>query len=52
MDDFCEATVTFGGFAFNPFEELADDLSIKMLLGLTREHKWSGEDGNRITLVL
>ncbi|MEG0824416.1 MAG: amino acid ABC transporter ATP-binding protein [Oscillospiraceae bacterium] len=52
LDGFCEATVSFGGPAFNPFEALADDLSIKMLLGLTHEHKWSGGDENRLTLVL
>lgn len=52
MDGFCEATVTFDGPAFNPFEAMADDLSIKMLLGLTQEHKWRGENGNHITLVL
>ncbi|MEG2138162.1 MAG: amino acid ABC transporter ATP-binding protein, partial [Oscillospiraceae bacterium] len=52
MDGICEVQVTFEGPPFNPFEEMEDDLSIKMLLGITQEHKWSRDDNNRITFVL
>lgn len=52
MDSVYEAQVTFQGPPFNPFVEQADDLSIKMLLGITREHKWSGDGENRITFFL
>jgi polar amino acid transport system ATP-binding protein len=51
-DGSCEATIAYGGARFNPLEELKDELSVKMVLGLTKEHRFSGDDGNRITLVI
>jgi len=52
LDGSCEATITYGGPRFDPFEEQADELPVRMVLGLTKEHRWSGDDGNRITLVI
>ncbi|QOX62990.1 ATP-binding cassette domain-containing protein [Anoxybacterium hadale] len=52
LDGSCEAAIFYSGPSFNPFEEQAGELSIKMVLGLTKEHQWSGENGNHISLVL
>lgn len=52
LDGVCEAAISYGGPAFNPFEEQAEELPVRMVLGLTKAHDWSGEDGNRIALTL
>ena len=52
LDGSCEATIDYGGPEFNPFAEQADELSVKMVLGLTKEHLWSGDKGNHIRLVI
>lgn len=52
LDGSCESMISYGGPPFNPFTELADELSIKMVIGLTKEHTWSGDNGNQINLVL
>lgn len=52
MDGSCEAAIYYSGPSFNPFIEQANELSIRMVLGLTKEYAWSGENGNHITLVL
>lgn len=52
LDGSCEAAVFYGGPSFDPFTELVDELSIRMVLGLTKEHAWSGDSGNHITLTL
>lgn len=51
-DGTCEASIAYGGPGFDPFKELPDELPVRMVTGLTREHRWSGDGGNRITLVL
>lgn len=48
----CEAAIFYSGPAFDPFAEQSDELSVKMVMGLTKEHVWDGESGNRITLIL
>lgn len=52
LDGSCEAAIFYNGPSFNPFEGQSGELSIKMVLGLTKEHQWSGENGNHISLVL
>lgn len=52
LDGSCEATIDYGGPVFNPFTERTDELPVRMVLGLTKEHRWSGDNGNRITLIL
>lgn len=52
LDGSCEAAIAYGGPDFDPFTKGAEDLSIKMVLGLTKEHSWSGGEGNHIKLVL
>ena len=52
LDGSCEASVSYGGPGFNPFTEQAKELSIKMVLGITKEHRWSRDSRNSITLVL
>lgn len=52
LDGSCEAAITYGGPPFNPFSEPADELSLRMVLGLTKQHAWSGEEGNYVRLVL
>lgn len=52
LDGSCEAAISYGGPAFDPFAERSDELSVKLVLGLTKAHTWNGDDGNRITLVL
>lgn len=51
-DGSCEATILYGGPAFDPFFQCPDDLSIRMILGLTRERQWVGDGGNQLSLVL
>lgn len=51
IDGSCEAAISYSGPDFNPFTQ-TDELSVKMVMGLTNEHCWSGKDGNNITLVL
>ncbi|MBP7175553.1 MAG: amino acid ABC transporter ATP-binding protein [Thermoclostridium sp.] len=50
MNETYEALVTYDGPDFNPFTDAEDELPIKMLLGLTKEHDWSS--GNQIRLTL
>ncbi|MEA4974002.1 MAG: amino acid ABC transporter ATP-binding protein [Candidatus Metalachnospira sp.] len=52
LDGSCEAAVFYSGPAFDPFTDQADELSIRLVLGLTKEHEWSGDSGNHITLIL
>ncbi len=52
LDGSCEAQIFYSGSSFDPFTEQSDELSIKMVLGLTKEHEWNGNSGNHITLVL
>ena len=52
LDGACEASVSYGGAAFDPFKEQSDELSVKMLLGLVKAHSWSGENENLINLTL
>lgn len=52
LDGSCEAAIFYSGPSMDLFTEHADELSIRMVLGLTKEHAWSGENGNHITLVL
>ena len=52
LDGSCEAAISYNGPAFDPFTQKADELSVKMVLGMTKEHCWSGDNTNRITLVL
>lgn len=52
LDGSCEATVDYGGPPRDPFAAPGDELSLKMVLGLTKQHVWSGENGNHIKLVL
>ena len=51
LDGSCEATISYGGPSFDPFTEQAYELSIRMVIGLTKEHIWNGDNGNRITLI-
>jgi polar amino acid transport system ATP-binding protein len=52
VDGSCEAAIFYNGPAFDPFAEQADDLSIRMVLGFTKAHKWRSDNGNHITLIL
>ncbi|MEG1396749.1 MAG: amino acid ABC transporter ATP-binding protein [Oscillospiraceae bacterium] len=52
LDGSCEATISYGGPDFDPFTARADELSVRMVLGFTKEHTWSGDQGNHITLIL
>ncbi len=52
LDGSCEAAICYSGPPFDLFTERSDELSVRMVLGLTKEHTWSGENGNHITLVL
>ena len=52
LDGSCETAISYHGPSCNPFTEQADELSIRMVLGLTKEHTWSGNNGNHITLLL
>ncbi len=52
LDGTCQAEISYAGAPFNPFAEQGEELSVKMVLGLTKEHTWSGDDGNRIMLTL
>lgn len=52
LDGSCEATVFYNGPSYDPFKEQADELSIRMLLGLTQKYAWNGENGNQIMLTL
>ncbi|MEG2136284.1 MAG: amino acid ABC transporter ATP-binding protein [Clostridia bacterium] len=52
MDGSCEATVDYGGATRDPFAAPGEGLSLKMVLGLTKQHVFCGENGNHIKLVL
>ncbi len=52
LDGSCEAAITYRGPSFDPFTEHTDELSIRMVIGLTKEHTWSGDNENHITLIL
>lgn len=52
LDGSCEAAIFYSGPAMDLFTEHANELSVRMVLGLTKEHAWSGENGNHIALVL
>jgi polar amino acid transport system ATP-binding protein len=52
LDGSCEATIFYNGPSYDPFIEQGNELSIRMVLGLTKEHAWNGENGNHITLTL
>lgn len=52
LDGVCQVDVEYGGPLFNPFVDLADELSIIMVLGLASKHEWNGETENHIQLVL
>ena len=52
LDGSCEATVFYSGPAFDPLKEQTNELSIRMVLGLTKEHVWNWDSGNHITLTL
>jgi polar amino acid transport system ATP-binding protein len=52
LDGSSEAEVSYAGPAFDPFAQQAEELSVKLVTGLTKEHRWSGTDGNQITLIL
>lgn len=52
LDGSCEAAIFYGGPKFDPFKDHADELSIRLVLGLTKEHAWNGDSGNHITLIL
>lgn len=52
LDGSCEAVVCYGGPLYNPFTEQANELPIRLVLGLTKKHAWSGDNGNQITLAL
>lgn len=52
VDGECEATVTYAGPAFDPFDAEEQELSVRMILGLTKAHAWSMEGENRVRLVL
>ncbi len=52
LDGSCEAAIFYNGPSFDPFTEQAGELPIRMVLGLTKEHAWSGDNGNYITLTL
>lgn len=51
LDGACKAAISYSGPSFDPFTEQANELSVKMVLGLTKENAWSGDNGNHITLV-
>ncbi|MDD3164436.1 MAG: amino acid ABC transporter ATP-binding protein [Oscillospiraceae bacterium] len=52
LDGACEAVITYGGSAFDPFTQQADELSIRLVTGIAKACAWSGDEGNQITLVL
>ncbi|MEG1946850.1 MAG: amino acid ABC transporter ATP-binding protein, partial [Lachnospiraceae bacterium] len=52
QDGSCEAAISYGGPDFDPFTELADELSVRMIIGLAKTHSWSGGQGNQIVLTL
>lgn len=52
LDASCEVDVYYGGPDYDPFAATSEELSVKMLLGLTKQHAWDGEAGNHISLVL
>jgi polar amino acid transport system ATP-binding protein len=52
MDGLCEAAIFYSGPSFDPFIEQENELSIRMVRGLTKEHAWSNDIGNLITLIL
>lgn len=52
LDGSCEATILYNGPLIDLFTEQANELSVRMVIGLTKEHIWNGENGNHITLVL
>ena len=52
LDGSFEAAIAYGGSDFDPFTKGTEELSIKMVLGLTKEHSWSGGEGNNIKLAL
>jgi hypothetical protein len=52
IDGSCNAEIEFGGPEYNPFTDKADDLSVKLLLGMTTEHSWKFEEKNAVFLKL
>ncbi len=52
LDGSCEAAISYYGPSYDPFTEQADELSLRMVLGLTKEHTWSWDKENHITLIL
>ncbi|MEG2673398.1 MAG: amino acid ABC transporter ATP-binding protein, partial [Ruthenibacterium sp.] len=52
QDGSCEAAISYGGSDFDPFTAQADELSVRMIVGLAKTHSWRGGDGNQITLTL
>jgi polar amino acid transport system ATP-binding protein len=52
IDGSCEVAISYHGPSYDPFHEQADELSIRMILGLTKEHSWRWDKANHITLLL
>lgn len=52
LDGSCEAAISYHGPSYDPFTEQADELSLRMMIGLTKEHTWSCDNENHITLLL
>jgi len=52
LDGACEAAISYGGPAYDPFRDQADELSIKMVSRFFKEHHYGEAQGNTITLAL
>lgn len=53
LDGHCSVAVSYSGGSFDPFLCLADNLSVKLLAGLTKEYSHSYESGeNRLEIKL
>ncbi len=52
IDGSCDAEIEYSGPEYNPFTDKADDLSVRLLLGMTKEHRWTFEGKNAVFLKL
>ncbi len=52
LDGSCEAKVSYGGPAFDPFSEQYGELSIRLVSRLAKECRWSLEGRNLIAMTL
>ncbi len=52
LDGACEAEISYGGPAYDPFQDQAGELSIKMVSRFFKAHHYGEAQGNTITLAL